>query len=238
MNDKLQNDAKEQEGMDRTCKKCGKKLFYSYVKGQFFCNSCDFKEKDTYGKIKTILDNDSDLSRPELAAILGLTIGELNEYFDENSSLINPRASYRSIQNELRNSKKRICPQWGTLLYLDSEKNTICPTCGRQTESDLNKVKNFLSDIGLAPTYIVSMATGVSEQEIEDYFEEEGIELPEDGSGFFRCKLCGAPIRNGKSCPTCATRQLKKLGKIYSDERKKVDTSIPPKWHFIRNKNK
>ena len=75
----------------KRCKKCGAELVYSKSKGILSCEKCGYTEKDNYGKIKTLLENNPDLSKPELAMILNIPLKDVNLYFDNENHLLNPK---------------------------------------------------------------------------------------------------------------------------------------------------
>ena len=235
MDYKLEKDSKDNNFI-KICKICGKKLHYSSKKGLYYCMNCDYQEKDTFGKIKSIIDVNPNLSKPELAMILDISLKELNTYFDDDNNLVNPKASRRNVIVESYDHRTRSCPYCGaTLKHYDPRKPYVCPKCGNEEESDIKKVKDFLYDNGSAPSSIISQATMVPEVIIDELLESGEIQLSEDSTTYLKCKVCGASIRTGSICASCSKKELKKLKGIYAEQSKHIDRPASAKWRFVNS---
>lgn len=100
-----------------------------------------------------------------------------------------------SIQNEMerrridnRTNAFRInkipvfCDKCGMKLEYEDVGTYKCPACNIIYYDDFRKIKNYISDNGPAPAYMIARSTGVSKQAIDYYFNdgaEEGSEKKE-----------------------------------------------------------
>lgn len=64
----------------RYCKQCGEQMSYSAVHGIYTCKNCNLSFKDTYGRMKTLLEETPSLSKIEMARMLGVPLREINHY--------------------------------------------------------------------------------------------------------------------------------------------------------------
>ena len=118
-----------------------------------------------------------------------------------------------------------------------------CNSCGNIVLDDFGKVKEFLEENGPSPSIIISTATGVSTQVIEQFLKEGRIEIPKGSSYFIKCEKCGASIRYGRYCNVCI-KQLAGAIKGVFDESAKGMTRVewvdknekPEKMYFLDRK--
>lgn len=73
----------------KQCPKCGNKLSYSSVHGEYFCKKCKHREKDLYGRMKDLIEMNPSLSKIEMSMILNVPMRDLSKYID-NGVLVNP----------------------------------------------------------------------------------------------------------------------------------------------------
>ncbi len=120
---------------------------------------------------------------------------------------------YRMMQN-----RKRYCPICGTQLQYLSLGDYICPECGHKEKDDYGKVREFIEENGPAPSYVIHMATGVPESVINRFVKKGKLEVSDNSPIFFKCEQCGADIKYGRLCPSCANSKVAKLKGYFIEE--------------------
>ena len=86
------NDYIEKQNNIKICS-CGNKMNYSLLNGTYICPNCNFIEKDLYGKIKNLVENNPNLSKIEISIILDIPIRTLNKYI-QNGYIVNPKSNF------------------------------------------------------------------------------------------------------------------------------------------------
>ncbi len=74
----------------RYCPQCHAKMGYVSVHGIYTCKKCDITQKDTYGNMKDLLEENPSFSKVEIAMILGVPLRVVNQYISSNGVLENP----------------------------------------------------------------------------------------------------------------------------------------------------
>lgn len=74
----------------KTCPKCGHKLSYASVHGEYYCKGCNYREKDLFGRMKDLLEMNPSLSKLEMSMILGVPMRDLTEFIGDGGILVNP----------------------------------------------------------------------------------------------------------------------------------------------------
>ncbi len=67
----------------RYCDQCGEKMSYSAVHGIYTCKNCGNSFKDTYGKMKELLESRPSLTKVEMSRILNVPLREINSYIQD-----------------------------------------------------------------------------------------------------------------------------------------------------------
>ena len=76
----------------RYCQNCGIKMQYAAVLGTYTCKQCGAVQKDTYGLMKDLLEDNPNLSMSEVSLILGVPLREVRSYVRSDGVLENPRS--------------------------------------------------------------------------------------------------------------------------------------------------
>ena len=111
-----------------------------------------------------------------------------------------------SFVDDIRNQRK-YCPSCGTLMAWKGE-IFKCSTCGHEEYDDFTRVKKYLELNPKATAYAIATALHLPLSQINGYVETGRLEVTPDSKVYFQCQLCGAPIRYGKICTTCATKSI------------------------------
>ncbi|SES84159.1 flagellar operon protein TIGR03826 [Natronincola peptidivorans] len=117
----------------------------------------------------------------------------------------------------------------------------LCSRCGNTDEDDFKKVKEYLYDNPGASIIEVSEATDVSEKKILRFLRENRIEIKEEDNMLLDCERCGASIRSGRFCDSCAGDLKKELSKaLKTNENEKEAPKKTNKSHkmFIAERKK
>ena len=85
----------------------------------------------------------------------------------------------------------------------NSSHRTLCPECVEQDETDFEKVRNFIKDNPKVSIAVVSEATEVEEDKIEQYLRDGKLETADLSGPMLQCDKCGKPIHAGKYCVVC-----------------------------------
>jgi len=92
-----------------------------------------------------------------------------------------------------------------------------CNKCGNLMYDDYGKVREYLDAHKGATAVEVSAATGVSQGKIRQMLKDEKIEIAPGSAMFIFCEKCGAPIRSGRFCDSCASDRAKSLSSAKSE---------------------
>jgi hypothetical protein len=79
----------------------------------------------------------------------------------------------------------------------------VCQNCEKAEEEDFKKVKEFISDNGMANLDTIVKETEVPLKRITKFIREGRLEISQGLRDAFRCASCGAPIATGKFCEKC-----------------------------------
>ena len=90
-----------------------------------------------------------------------------------------------------------------------------CPECAKIDQEHRDIVKKYIREHGPGNKYDISLATGIPEDEINQYLRDGMLEIPEDSAVFIKCESCGCDIRSGRWCPECAAKMNKGEKAVY-----------------------
>lgn len=129
----------------------------------------------------------------------------------------------------------------GKLLYLYSGIYQ-CETCGTHDMDDFGKIKSFIDKNGPSPAFIISTATGVSMETIDDYLKTGRVEIPDNSPFFIKCARCGTDIKYGRYCPDCVRTLAGDIKRAFAaddmDMGERPNLSNHGKMHFINQRKK
>lgn len=109
-------------------------------------------------------------------------------------------------QNKLKNCE--LCH--GALEFMGGGRY-ICSQCSHEQFDDFGKIKAFLEEAGPTPAVVISKATGVDLKNVKAFLDHGRIEVAEGSAVFLQCEICGADIKFGRICPTCARNETAKM---------------------------
>lgn len=112
-------------------------------------------------------------------------------------------------------TKPTTCPSCGGALEYKSLGEYICKSCRYVARDDFGKVRYFIEKNGPSPAVIISEATGVAIDRINDFLRQGKIEIPEGSDIYIKCEKCGTDIRYGRFCPACAAKLSKQLQGVF-----------------------
>ena len=113
-------------------------------------------------------------------------------------------------------NRKRFCMRCGSVLRYDSLGEYRCMNCGRTELDDYGKVRQYLEENGPSPLRMIAAGTDVPSIIIEELLEMGKIEVAENDRSFLQCSVCGKPIKSGKICSSCASKQINDLRNAYA----------------------
>lgn len=82
-----------------------------------------------------------------------------------------------------------------------------CMRCRHVMYDDYGKVREYLDSHRGATVVEVSDATGISKGKIRQMLKDDRIEIAPGSAMFIFCEKCGAPIRSGRFCNSCANEK-------------------------------
>ncbi|NLY53896.1 MAG: hypothetical protein GX060_04640, partial [Firmicutes bacterium] len=94
------------------------------------------------------------------------------------------------------------CPRCGKIFAMTIK--NLCPDCAREDEEMYEKVYRYLRDNPNSTLQQVSAGTGVPEERILNFLREDRIYAAEWSQLSYPCERCGAGIKRGRYCDTCA----------------------------------
>lgn len=109
------------------------------------------------------------------------------------------------------------CSRCGKIYAYQGYGAFCCEDCKKKEEEDFQKVKEYIETHGAATMLEVAEKTGVSARQVEQFLRDNRLEIPEGMPSFMKCEDCGASIRTGRFCHTCA---LKLSDEIHPEEKK------------------
>lgn len=96
------------------------------------------------------------------------------------------------------------CEECGGKMKYTGVGEYVCESCSHVMLNDYGKVRNYIEKHPGANLAEVSEATGVGKNKIRQLLREEKIEIAGNSVVFLHCESCGAPIRSGYYCESCA----------------------------------
>lgn len=111
----------------------------------------------------------------------------------------------------------------------------LCDECTEKERIEFGKIKAYLETNPGATVFQVSTDLNVSIKNIKRYLREDRLEIADRGAkttSFLTCIKCGAPIRSGYYCISCATSV--KFNKDLAPAANKDTTSESPQKSGIR----
>lgn len=124
-------------------------------------------------------------------------------------------------------AKPVVCSACGGSLTYKSHGAYVCNTCGNIEYDDFGKVRAYIDANGPTPAAVISSATGVSIQKINNYLREGRVEIPEGSNIYIKCENCGQDIRFGRYCPECAAKLSKNLSGAFEAGEVPKKSSVP-----------
>jgi len=82
-----------------------------------------------------------------------------------------------------------------------------CKKCGHVMFDDYGKVREYLDAHSGATVSEVSRQTGIPTGKIRQMVKDEKFEIAANSAIFLYCEMCGKPIRLGRFCEACTSRQ-------------------------------
>lgn len=96
------------------------------------------------------------------------------------------------------------CYECGNRLEADEECRYFCPNCNLEFDNEYALVKAYLKKNGSTEALRVSLATGVAMSKLNHYLRKGMVEVADNSKTFITCEKCGAKIKYGNLCPSCA----------------------------------
>ena len=131
---------------------------------------------------------------------------------------INPSLEHFSDEFIREWNRKRYCTRCGSTLRYDALGEYRCMSCGAKELNDYGKIRKFLDENGPSPARMIESATGVPGVIINELLERGKIEVSSDDVSFLHCSICGTPIKSGRICASCASKQVDGLKGVYAKE--------------------
>lgn len=129
------------------------------------------------------------------------------------------------------------CKRCGKLFnYFSGDK--LCPVCKEEMEVKFQEVKQYILDHKNASMTEVAENCDVQSTWIQKWLREERLELTEGSAIALGCESCGASIRSGRLCNTCADRFRSAAGNYIRSNRPPEEnpflTSHSAKMRFVQ----
>lgn len=155
---------------------------------------------------------------------------------EKEDKLEERKLQFRGKMQGASYKKKIKCPDCeASMIYIYGEMYE-CPDCGCRSLSDFGKVKKFLEDKGPQSAIVISDATGVSVEIINEFLRDGRVEIPDGSEQYIKCQKCGADIRYGRFCPDCIKKISGNISKaLWTPEagEKPKKKNIDGKMHFL-----
>ena len=140
---------------------------------------------------------------------------------------VGKEGTFQSDNNRLRemNNKSRSCQVCGGRLIASVAGGFICSVCGREEQDDYGKVWDYISEYGPSSIYVIHVATGVSEEVIEELLSEGKLGETEIKPVISKCERCGREIKSGRMCLYCTKKEVARLktqDKVYNSTPKAI----------------
>ena len=74
----------------RYCEECHERMSYTSVHGIYMCKKCGHQEKDLYGRMKSLLEDNPALSKWQLSGLLNVPLRDINQFIRSDGVLENP----------------------------------------------------------------------------------------------------------------------------------------------------
>lgn len=98
----------------------------------------------------------------------------------------------------------RTCKTCKTLFLYSGVGKMICPKCNEKENKDFDMVKDYILEYPLATIQEISTATNVRIHKIREFLREGRLVISDKSPIFLNCEICGAPIKFGRVCKSCA----------------------------------
>lgn len=143
----------------------------------------------------------------------------------------------KSLEQVVIRKNMENCPECGGRLKYKYSGIYECEECHTEIYDDFGKVKKFVEENGPSPANVISENTGVSMNTINRFLRKGRVEIPE-GSGFYiTCEVCNAPIRFGRICMECASKNLGERKGYLMDEAGERVKGKTEKMHYLGEEN-
>jgi DNA-directed RNA polymerase subunit M/transcription elongation factor TFIIS len=116
-------------------------------------------------------------------------------------------------------ARARHCAKCGGALAYVAGGTFKCRKCGHEQLDDFGKVRQYLDKNGPASKHDIHLKTGVDMDIIDHLVKKSRLECTEDSPAFYKCEICGQPIKSGSICNVCASKDsIKERGYYRSDD--------------------
>ena len=130
------------------------------------------------------------------------------------------------------------CKRCGKLFnYVTGDK--LCPICKEEMEEKFQEVRKYIQEHKGASMTEVAEECDVQSTWIQKWLREERLELTEGSAITIDCESCGAPIRSGRLCNSCADKFRAAAGNYIRSNRPEQEISLQrsnsAKMRFLQN---
>jgi DNA-directed RNA polymerase subunit M/transcription elongation factor TFIIS len=114
------------------------------------------------------------------------------------------RKGSNSFEEMVLRARTRHCEECGGILVYVAGGMFRCQKCGHEQLDDFGKVKTYLEEKGPTSKHQIHLDTGVDMDIIDHLVKKSRLECTEDSPAFYKCDICGMPIKSGSICSACA----------------------------------
>jgi DNA-directed RNA polymerase subunit M/transcription elongation factor TFIIS len=116
-------------------------------------------------------------------------------------------------------ARLRHCSECGGALVYVAGGMFKCRQCGHEQLDDFGKVRQYLDGNGPSSKHDIHLKTGVDMEIIDKMVKKSRLECTEDSPTFYKCEICGQPIKSGSICNVCAKNEsVQQRGYYRSDD--------------------
>lgn len=133
-------------------------------------------------------------------------------------------------------AKKPVCCDFcGSSVEYRGAGQYICKKCKEITYDDYGKVRLFVEENGPMPAMVISKATGVSTDIIQNMLHKGKVEIPEGSRYYLQCEKCGRSLKYGKICEDCAKKIGTSVNEYVGEAPKSTNNSMgmSGKMHYM-----